>query len=651
MRKKLLLLTLVLCLSFTAVFSSCGNEEPAVTPDTTAAADTTAAPETTAPEETTAERTPADNPPYTEPAKTPDGTVLYEHAVSATTYNDDFHFQINSTRGWRTTSTLNGKNVFNVLRILNNTSADGGLPKGEKMQVNLRMAPNFKTSELNAVHLSFEYIYVMKDGDMNVGAIDELQVLVSTDKGKTWAENTGYIVSQKLLGDIKTSDSRYGILYEVTTSDLAALVCEGETITDVILKPYGDYPFYQAAFRLKSVKFTVYDKAIERDNDIEYIEIPGDTLRQIAVAQIKKTAAIEWTSDRDINTMNYSDVGGVVTDLPMKYFGGYLHKGPLYTRVTTASEEMTRGYITADGKYIGPVDSDGAIGMDCSRIVFDAITRFASGNKNYLTTCMLADDVNMPLVAPFDNTEGLMATPDIIKKYTATELYQHYANCLPGDIAISRPDNVHVRLVSAKPEVVYKADGSIDPARSIIKMCEAGGTPFYYWQRENGTIIRSKTDPAIYGKQNPSYTFLYGASVRVDEEYTFAQLKSTNYVIMTLEEYQSGKIEKLDLDCYVIGDAEKVATHGLRFAIMSNYRVIDTRVTVKDSSGKAVIEKLTYHDSANFDLVFFDADLNAKLKALPAGDYTLTVEAKTGPVTEVGGETPVNEILKLDFKA
>jgi len=586
-------------------------------------------------------------------SETKDGTVLYTYKVKDFTYKPDgAHIDPNSTQGWARTNYLNNvkSSAFQVLRIYNNRNSGGGLPIGETMTIDFPSMPDIATSNINAAHLSFKYCYVSNDGDVNVGYTDRLEVYVSTDNKKTWKKATAGLIAQDLLGSITTSDGRVGVLFEVTTDDLVSLVDKGEIITDVRLKPYGDYPVTQAAFRLASVTVTAYDKPLTESlmKAPSYIPISGDTLREIAVAQIKKVTAYEWVSDKEINTMNYSSVGGVTTDLPMKYYAGYLHKGPLYTRVVAGSAEKVLSSIV-DGKYVGGYTPNDAVGMDCSRIVIDAISRFSSGNKNYLISQMLCDIINTPLVEPLSNKDGYTDTSKLVASVKEKELYSNYANSHIGDLAISCPDNVHIRLITSEPVVVYRNNGTIDPNNSYILMTESGGTSYYYWKTPGGNTVRVKEDPAVYKKSNPTHTFLYGASCRVDEKYTFMQLKNSNYVIATLEEYHSNRIEELDVTAKLIGDAGDIAEKGFNLIIQSNYRIIDVGAVLTDKYGNVVYENTEFCSATDFDIVYNDNGLNSALSKLSKGSYKIAVNATTGPVMTVGGEVPNNCIYEIEI--
>jgi len=578
---------------------------------------------------------------------------LYSYVVSETSYSHKTANLIcNSTQGWAHINYLHGdaKKPFRVLRIYNNQNAGGGLPLGERMTIDFPNMPDVDTSEYGAVHLSFKYCYVSESYDVNVGYVNKLEVLVSTDNGNSWKPSRAGMISNELIGNITTDDNRKGVIYEVTADDITSLVEEGEIITDIRLKPYGDYYHYLAAFRLAEVHLTAYDRPLSgTENQIHYITVPERKLRDIVCAQIMDITSAEWVCDSEINTMNYNTVNGVSTEAPMKYYAGYLHKGPLYTRVENASAERVRSTIK-DGKYIGGIGINDAVGMSCSRIVIDATSRIASGNTHYTIGPMLCDIENMPLVEPLSNDGNFYTTTDkIIAAYSAEKIYQHYANSKPGDVAVSIPVGQHLRLVTSEATVVYNEDGSIDPDISYLLMTESGGTVYYYWKKPDGSTVRIKQDPAVTAKAYPQYTFLYGASCRVNEKYTFAQLKKTEYIILTLEEYKSERIEELSIRAKPIYDPAEYAKNGFEVAVQSNYRLIDMRVKLSDSSGNVIYENRKFPLETDFEAVFCDEALNTKLKYLEKGNYSIAFSVTSGPVTEIGGSVPVTEVLDIDF--
>ena len=180
-------------------------------------------------------------------------------------------------------------------------------------------------------------------------------------------------------------------------------------------------------------------------------------------------------------------------------------------------------------------------------------------------------------------------------------------------------------------------------------MTEAGGTVYYYWKRPDGAVVRNTRDPAEFGAANPKFTFLYGASCRIDEKYTFKQLKDTSYVLVTFEEYSSGKVEKENIHSILISERESIPKNGFAASVQSNYRIIYSDVKLLSSDGKVIYSDRYYPEYYCFNLMVSDSDLNAKIKKLEAGSYTVTVDVKSGPALEVGADIPVSRAIEVNF--
>jgi len=592
-----------------------------------------------------------------EPEPEPEISTLYSFKVSASSDINNRHIKTNSSLYWLKQDYLDndpGK-LVNVMRIYNTRSSKGGLPEGESLTIDFPEAPDINTAETAGVHLFVEYCLVSEDDDYHVGAIDKVQVFVSTDNGATWEEKTAGMLSHTLIGTTHLIDhNSEGLVYEIVTEDIAALVEDGKTITDIRFKPFGDHPYYNAAFRLVEVSLKEYSIPMTKDQT-EYIEVSEETLRAFAVAQAHKIGEIEWISDKKIDTMNYSEVGDNVTDLPMIYYPGYLHKGPLYTRVDVRAYENILDIIDQNKKYTGPVDSDHAIGMNCSGFAIDVTSRFVascgSAFRSISNGDKLVDSKHITFVAPLSNPKMVRNTTEILKEFTDQEIYQHYANMKPGDVAIRYPDNNHIRVVTSEPVVEYMANGSINPLKSYVLMSEAGGISHYYFEKPDGSIVRQEIDPAKYLKANPTHKFLYGASCKIDEKYTFAQLRTTDYVALYYNEYAEEKIEALNITANCLRKTfADIKRKGFIAVVQSNYRIINLELKLLDKDGGELYSKKIVPKYYMFETPVTDTALDAKIKELPAGEYTIAIDVKSGPQYDINTEIATTRALEYAIK-
>jgi len=627
------------------LIASCGGDTgsdtvtdiPEDTTDTTAAgADTTAAPE---------------------PEKEPEITALYNFKISNDSKINLMHISPNSTQYWFRDNYIDNdpSQLVKVMRIYKNRNKDGGLPEGETMTIKFPEMPDINTAEAAGVHLFLEYCLVSSNGDSHIGSLGKLELYVSTDNGATWKEKTAGMLSHTLIGTTHLIDNNYdGNVYEIVTEDITALVEEGETITDIMLKPFGDHPIHAGAFRIKKVALKEYSIPMVK-TAADYIEVSEETLRAFAVAHAHKIGAIEWTPDKEINTMNYSEVGDTVTDLPMVYYPGYLHRGPLYTRVDVRAYENVLEFVDENKKYTGPVDSDHAVGMDCTGFALDVTSRFVascgSGYRGIGNGDKLVDSENLTFVAPLSNPKMSDNTTEILKEFTEKEIYQHYANMKPGDVVIRYPDNNHIRVVTSEPVVEYMANGSINPLKSYVLMSESGGTSYYYFSKPDGSIVRKKENPEVYLKANPSHKFLYGASCRIDEKYTFADLRSTQYVALYYNEYDEEKIEALNITASCLRRTfTDIKLKGFIAVVQSNYRIINIELKLLDKDGGALYTNTIVPKYYIYETTVTDTALDAKIKELPAGEYTIAIDVKSGPQYDINTEIETTRALEYAIK-
>jgi len=293
--------------------------------------------------------------------------------------------------------------------------------------------------------------------------------------------------------------------------------------------------------------------------------------------------------------------------------------------------------------------------MDCTGFALDVTSRFVascgSGYRGIGNGDKLVDSENLTFVAPLSNPKMSDNTTEILKEFTEKEIYQHYANMKPGDVVIRYPDNNHIRVVTSEPVVEYMANGSINPLKSYVLMSESGGTSYYYFSKPDGSIVRKKENPEVYLKANPTHKFLYGASCRIDEKYTFAQLRTTDYVALYYNEYAEGKIEapRITASC-LRRTFTDIKLKGFIAVVQSNYRIINMELKLLDKDGGELYSKKTVPKYYMFETSITDPDLDAKIKELPAGEYTIAIDVKAGPQYDINTEIATTRALEYAIK-
>lgn len=141
----------------------------------------------------------------------------------------------------------------------------------------------------------------------------------------------------------------------------------------------------------------------------------------------------------------------------------------------------------------------------------------------------------------------------------------------------------HVRMISQKPVVVRRSDGTIDPAQSYVHTHEQGS---------GGT----RTEDKNYTQDNGKTMRPLGT---IDKKYTFEQLLQKGYIPFTLKEFlgedpvEPGKAW-IGLETDPIENGADIPASKIFSVLYANYNVCTVSVEVKDPEG-AVLVSYTPH--------------------------------------------------------
>jgi len=295
-------------------------------------------------------------------------------------------------------------------------------------------------------------------------------------------------------------------------------------------------------------------------------------------------------------------------------------------------------------------------GMDCMSFAYDAFS-VVSRSHSWILWQTQADNSSYRLgdLKVIDKAASF-TTQDILPFNTPEDVYKAYAQLKKGDIVDS---TAHIMLASRDAVVVYKEDGTIDPDKSFVPTIEEQSTARFYFKGETGDIVivwptyitgTDSKQPTLeqvqaYAKEN-DYTFLYASSPREDD-YSFTKLLQTNYVPMTLKEYDTGEVEAVDLQILMMPKDGGNVTSGFTVAAAMDHFADRMRVTLEKKDGTVLYEdSLLSNGSAGGrprqynHLWSYDSseEMNKVLKGLSAGDYRIGVYMLAGYVTEVGAD-------------
>ena len=588
-------------------------------------------------------------------APNPNAVTQLYHEVAPGSFADGQALWPSNTRsGVTATFVADGTGeTTDVVSFYNNHSGDNGLPQGQNMEFVIPV--NLNTADWGGMELVFRY--VMFTNYVSIDQSDDFRVYVSTDGGQTWSANYATQKENRILafgtrqGAVMNA-AALGRMYDVVSTDLAGLVTKGETINAIKIRPYGDTNPKQYYTSVAAITVNGYKGNVPaaKGGAVEYINVPSATLRQIAVDQAYQVALIDWTTDKEIKTYNASGMATYPESVTQHYLPGRTYRGPMYSRGPDSTLQMWQSVLTADGKYVGGTSDETSewtvIGWDCINMVGSSWSQITT-SKNYHTQSYLWDSKETIMLGDLTNPTRTTKHETIILENGDKAVFEAYAQLDLGDNLYGPGHN---RIVTVPAQVVRKADGSIDPDLSTLAITEEAGTIRYYYLTPAGKIVTSEDkDVDAYLAANPTYTYLYGSSLRVDRQFTFRQLRDTFYVPFTLKEFREGRVEKQRVYAVTELNAGNVAEECGIVMVQSNYHINKLTTTLTDKDGKVLYTKDFYGETHDFELSNYDPALATLLKGLSAGSYKLTVDVASGPVTRVLGKPPVQRVFELDF--
>ena len=354
-------------------------------------------------------------------------------------------------------------------------------------------------------------------------------------------------------------------------------------------------------------------------DDIEAIPIANDSmteeeLRQICVDFARLQLTYGWTVSEEVT---YSNGRAEKTFYPDKVYGGipYISNsvGNIYTAVRYVNPQ--NGIIDVSE---GP-DVFKLFANQCSGSLFWAWARVCNSFHFNGTSDTLDKTGCLPL-GDYTYSDELTdyrqySTENICVDNGPEVMYKAYAMLKPGDGFVNYTTAGHMRMVSAEPNIVYRADGvTIDPNRSTITYLDQ----MMGWNEQ----IQSNGIP-------------YEIEGSLDCTISFAFMFSQGYLPFTIAELnKNDPVEKgeVKLDCT---DSSVSVSKLSGCTLTSNYAISDMTLTVKDADGKEVYSythnvypaglRKTYDPASLAELVNSEA-----LASYTNGNYTVEISARIG---------------------
>ena len=355
---------------------------------------------------------------------------------------------------------------------------------------------------------------------------------------------------------------------------------------------------------------------------------PAENIEYSLVFSSKGLAADKVSNPADIITLRQ---GRIYEGIP------YTHgRGSGYDFLAFATGYNDDGVLVIDGlshPYLGggtgslnPLASS-RIGNDCADMLFWAWAQVSTTisfehcmNMVPIHGCLPVGDYT-----GYDETlEKIYYTFPICEENGDQKMYECYAQLQKGDgmVFMNKYGQGHA-IMNVKANVVYAADGTIDPKQSYCNILDqnSGG------EREQTNAYKDEaTGKIIYQLDLP------------DREMTFQELYTTGYLPVTCKEL----IDPSPLAEVTITDSEKEHNIDNIFKGIVNcpYRISNVTITIKDSKGNTVQEATMFglsKDMYDFNLARFTHSVEKtvmngqiNLNALESGTYTVTHTAKLG---------------------
>lgn len=217
---------------------------------------------------------------------------------------------------------------------------------------------------------------------------------------------------------------------------------------------------------------------------------------------------------------------------------------------------------------------------------------------------------------------------EIVEANGEEKIFEAYARSRKADALVFGEPGGHARLLSEDPVVIRNAEGIIDTELSYL-LCHEQGDGLY-----NNRYAGTNSSWRI----NYRYSFdvlMYGSRALTNEARHLQAGSGKGYLPVTIRALRQEEVPEAFAKIYpdVSGESEITPAKGKFY---SNFRIVSTIVTVKDSAGREVYNREVFTGSdgiyANFrgvnTTVLLEEQHPHALDGLSAGSYTFTVQLK-----------------------
>lgn len=534
-------------------------------------------------------------------------------------------------------------------------------------------ATEFKSAQagsMAAINLNLTYARTGSNMDP-VYAVDKFDVRVKVDGA--WLEETVGLRSWELLGHADkfqrgssttaTPTNLNVHIYSLETENLLNIdgLTSGSQIQDIMIRPYGSnyWTATNSWFGVADITVNGYKTLADWESAVpdgrnDLLNIGADKMRQIVYDQGNKTLDLEWTPASDVETTSVSGTdynNSTGKEFSMIYSKDYTYHGPTYVRSPESTYELLREKIDA-----GAITTDDTFGMDCNGFAYDTYSRIS---RSYSWRIWSTQDDNKLIMLqndeyPIETADHPVFTDkDIIDvNNNAEDIYRGYAEAKMGDVLTHytvTPEGgtgaIHVRLVAGAPTLAYKDDGvTIDPDNSTVPCIEQTSGVRYYIQNwlTREERVAQYNDPTKISL-GTFERVLYGASGR-KISFTFTDLLAADYVAYTLEEYETGKVEDIDVQTILRATDYDNLLNGFTGLVSTDYHITRYGVALKDvvTGGVLYEDQVDTRSQRLYAQTYTSDELNTTLAELEDGNYSIELFVQAGPVTDFNMDRPTH---------
>jgi len=332
-------------------------------------------------------------------------------------------------------------------------------------------------------------------------------------------------------------------------------------------------------------------------------EAPDGAPRQVVIDYMRKMSAIEWVASESWTT-TWKTPGDFGVNI--SYVKGKTYYGLPYGRTgcdfNTFTEYLDDGVFTPNSHYYEEI-----VGNNCSYSMIRSYQQIVNLSGKGALKPSKTSERGQFLMFPAGSSLEIPVSDDnwyskdLFDHNGLTKVFEAFALLGPGDLLYKhKSGSGHTRMVAAEPEVVRKANGTIDHNKSYITVIEQTNA----WNEDkNSTWF-------------------------VDKKYSFLTLYSTNFMPISLKIFNEEN--PVIYDAYIAYSSKNTPESikkSINGTITSNFAFSYLWATITDQNGK-VVSKVGMHN--NFTSKSLDTKslyTSLKISTLPAGTYTYNLRA------------------------